>query len=371
MIEAKSPQHESFNAPQPLACGAFVLAEIHSMVLRATYPSSAHRRRWCRVLLLCGLLLPVAAQMPSDTPARRSFAALFAPDYAFPYFQHAAGSPAVADVPAASWSLERAALFAQLSLLVYLPEVDDVRARLAPLNLVRSRFIERAGSQVWVFEFEEDVAVVFRGTEPGVTEDALTDLNLLPVAIEDGIAAHRGFVGALAAITADLDAAVAESPRKSLWLAGHSLGGALAQLYGWHQRERVAAVYTFGAPRTFTSGSTAAVEDALPVFRVENGNDLVTHLPTPPLFAHVGESWFIAHDRRLIREPSMQDELRTVWQSHQQFFDQMLERWRSSQQIQLVPGPGLADHAPAAYADALIGHLLPTSPRERELEASR
>ena len=68
-----------------------------------------------------------------------------------------------------------------------------------------------------------------------------------------------------------------------LWVTGHSLGGALAVLAAARlsgESMAPSAVYTFGAPRVGDSDFGRAYP--APLYRVENGNDIVCHVPPPP-----------------------------------------------------------------------------------------
>ena len=68
---------------------------------------------------------------------------------------------------------------------------------------------------------------------------------------------------------------------KNLWIAGHSLGGGLAALAGvlatWENNLEPAGVYTFGAPRVVDVAF--ALNYPAPLYRFENRNDLLPHLP--------------------------------------------------------------------------------------------
>jgi len=70
---------------------------------------------------------------------------------------------------------------------------------------------------------------------------------------------------------------------KKLWITGHSMGGALAALAGalahWEGGMEVAGVYTFGAPKI--GDEAFARHYPVPLFRFENRNDIIPHLPPP------------------------------------------------------------------------------------------
>ncbi len=125
---------------------------------------------------------------------------------------------------------------------------------------------EGTGTQALVLRDERIVLVVFCGSEghdaKAAMRDWLTDASFWPLEVEGG-RIHRGFHYALESVWEELDTAVAGPLEEglALWLTGHSLGGALANLaaYRWHrQGVPVAGVYTFAAPK---AGDAAFVAD--------------------------------------------------------------------------------------------------------------
>jgi len=95
---------------------------------------------------------------------------------------------------------------------------------------------------------------------------------------------HHGFLSAFRSveslIRADLDANVPET--LGLYITGHSLGGALAQIASAaFARDSLAACYSFGSPRV--GGMTFDYEVKCPHYRVVNAWDLVPAIP-PPLW---------------------------------------------------------------------------------------
>lgn len=152
---------------------------------------------------------------------------------------------------------------------------EKFRHTLEPLGLEVVAFIENAeaktGAQVVVARSEAIVLVVFCGTEghdtTSAVRDWLTDARIWPLEV-DGVRVHRGFHQALESVWDELRAAIAEPLDRGLelWLTGHSLGGALANLAAYRlSREgvRVDGVYTFAAPKVGDAELVAAFEDCL------------------------------------------------------------------------------------------------------------
>ena len=149
--------------------------------------------------------------------------------------------------------------------------VEKFQHLYTPLGLTVLAFIESdeeegTGTQALVLRNDSIVLVVFCGSEGHDTtaalRDWLTDAKFWPLAV-DGLRIHRGFHYALESVWSDLDAAIAGPLEDglSLWITGHSLGGALANLaaYQWSLKQvPVAGVYTFAAPKI---GDAAFVAD--------------------------------------------------------------------------------------------------------------
>ena len=75
-----------------------------------------------------------------------------------------------------------------------------------------------------------------------------------------------------------------------MFFTGHSLGAALATLAFRAYRDpmgRMRALYTFGSPRV---GDALIFLLDLPPndYRIVKDEDVMTHVPAPPLYGHVG-----------------------------------------------------------------------------------
>jgi len=128
---------------------------------------------------------------------------------------------------------------------------------------------------------EEGIVVLsFRGTE-GLT-DWKTNLNAFKEVV-DGVPIHTGFLNAFhlvkGQIEGDLDRL--SDPRNSLYVTGHSLGGALALIATKEiARDSLGACYTFGSPRVAGFGFAQKIKT--PIYRVVNSRDIVPRVP--PVF---------------------------------------------------------------------------------------
>jgi Lipase (class 3) len=155
-------------------------------------------------------------------------------------------------------------------------------------------------ASVWLDAASKLVVVAFRGT---VHENGLASRNfavdgaavLRPWAGPAGLV-HAGFRDGHAALATTLQEVVSSLAIGGGWslhCVGHSLGGALATLYGFTAAETFpgsVACTTFGCPRcgdaTFASAYDAAVPDTL---RVVDAADCVPMVPLGP-YVHVAQT---------------------------------------------------------------------------------
>lgn len=216
-------------------------------------------------------------------------------------------------------------------------------------------------TQCYVADAEDWIVLAFRGTQadefwPAVV-DWSVDARFLPAPDVHGDWVHAGFRDAIQEVWADvagyLRALRAESPRP-LWIAGHSLGAALATVAANRcsdERDQLglAGVYSFGCPRAGDRAFGGRIGS--PVWRLRNNSDLVTNLPLGLVFAHVGNLAFIdgsgywhegtSTDQVLLELPELQ-------LSPEKARDLHLLLSGAPRGL-LLPG-FLADHAPVNYA---------------------
>jgi pimeloyl-ACP methyl ester carboxylesterase len=253
--------------------------------------------------------------------------------------------------------------------------IDTILARwqlrlLAHLHSPTQGALSDTATQGFVCQADAATIIVFAGTDPGVVKTVLTDGETIP----DAAGMHPGFVRALDAVWEQLRNVLPAGDRGRLFVAGHSLGAALAVLAAFrlHELAHIEAdhVYTFGLPRVGGESFRDRYESVLgaQTFRLVNGDDPVPAVPPPLLkFRHVGRSLFCPHAGTF--EPDARpavsvDDEPTVAEVETKFAGHVLEgllsgRWETPAQpgilgwlYDLLPG-GLADHMPARYLRAL------------------
>jgi triacylglycerol lipase len=150
--------------------------------------------------------------------------------------------------------------------------------------------------------------LAFRGTE--TLQDRHTDSKVkrAPLPEVPGVLVHSGFLELFQRCRKEIEAAVdAHVPSNlGLYITGHSMGGALAQIASAVlERDNLAACYTFGSPRVGTRGFDRQVK--CPHYRVVNNWDLVPSIPLPWFrgYRHTGDprlltprtEWALRRDR--------------------------------------------------------------------------
>jgi pimeloyl-ACP methyl ester carboxylesterase len=160
-------------------------------------------------------------------------------------------------------------------------------------------------THVRITRTEMDLIVAFRGTTD--VRNWLTDLDCA-WDLEDGCRIHRGFARALNSVQSQISAEIFASLREGrrIWLAGHSLGGALAMLYAWrffnaHHELPFAGIYTLGQPRV----GNCVFRDMYDysglksrTFRIVHADDVIPRIPwLLGIYRHAGHEVFVSGAR--------------------------------------------------------------------------
>ncbi|SDM43996.1 lipase family protein [Allokutzneria albata] len=164
-------------------------------------------------------------------------------------------------------------------------------------------------TQAYTAASDSMIVVAFRGTQPVEIRDWLSDITTPPWPGYGGTGfIHFGFGQALDSVYADvLDAITTlRDNDQTLWITGHSLGGALAMLAGarlYFEDPKLLAggIYTYGQPRTCDPLLAAAHNKAFAkrMHRFVNNNDIVAQVPPEPLLHHVNALHYIDASGRI------------------------------------------------------------------------
>ncbi len=205
---------------------------------------------------------------------------------------------------AVAFNLINAWWLAEISTLVYADD-EFVRGRFKLAGLPQVRFYDKHSTQCYVASNDQFAIVAFRGSEiwkkkgefdlDKVMADLKADVDIRLTDWPSGGKVHRGFKEALEEVWSDLFSYITQLDRRGckIWITGHSLGAALATLCG-SRYGRVQGVYAFGSPRVGNEGFKEHL--GVKIYRIVYKSDIVTRVPPPGVYVHVGELKYIGGD---------------------------------------------------------------------------
>lgn len=231
------------------------------------------------------------------------------------------GATASAPTWRAAYSDRTAALMAAFSQLAYVPfenvkppapsrprpEIDGgrdlLKTYLGP-DFHTVTVFNRDDTQAYLAVGDQFAVLAFRGTSDA--NDWITNIRAKLVPLEDApaeVKVHQGFLSAFTCCRDEITAAVNLIPKDlGLYITGHSLGGALAQIASAAlERDTLAACYTFGSPRVGTGDFDQQVK--CPHYRLVDRWDIVPGVPAPWIrgYRHTGDPRLIDKRPGLLR----------------------------------------------------------------------
>ena len=137
------------------------------------------------------------------------------------------------------------------------------------------------GTQGFVAYSDHFAALAFRGTEADRLADIKADAKATQTTCPTGGRVHSGFKEQYDDVASRVEELLErdEVKGKPLFIAGHSLGGAVATIAARRltAEHRVAACYTYGSPRVGTEAWVAQIKT--PIYRIVNSADPVPIVP--------------------------------------------------------------------------------------------
>lgn len=263
---------------------------------------------------------------------------------------------------------------------------EAVERRFAAAGLPHVREFDtkdKADTQCYVAHNDDFAVVAFRGTESDnrvgdeknfehIFNDWLLDFRARQVPFGDGRGrVHVGFKTGVDAVWPELSAHLKglNDGRRTFWITGHSLGGALATLALARTAElpgfTAHGLYTFGSPLVGDADFRRHFDDLLRRYGIEyyrfvNNQDIVPHvppekylslLPPPParfLYGHVGTLKYIDRDGQISGGLSARARLANFLGSLAHSAAGIFNRGTPFR-VRYVPGR-LKDHVPMFYA---------------------
>lgn len=248
-----------------------------------------------------------------------------------------------------AWSRDNALSLANCSLLAYSDEDEIIKQlkerqfdRVIPCNSDH----HSTDTQAYVAARPDAMIVAFRGTEPTNLRDFAADFDAGQIPFETKFQflgwgrVHEGWADGVAVVLRKVVEALKahDDGTRSLWITGHSLGGALAMLTAAFlanvQKLPLAGVYTFGQPRVGDPVFRAHYDETLGdiTFRCVNDRDPVPHVPPREL----------TKTERLLLKPSVRSiaELAEALIHHEESPD----RYEHTGRLRLLlPNGGMSD----------------------------
>lgn len=169
---------------------------------------------------------------------------------------------------------------------------------------------KQTGTQAFLFRKGKHIVLIFRGSQDIRNWAVSSKLRLVPFNASSNLEVqlpsgrvHSGFQLAWISVEKMVLKSLGEwwTDNCQLWVTGHGLGGALANLAGVsldYQGYKVSGIYTFGQPRVADFRFMRQVNQRMGnrIFRYVNNNDVVTMVPPPfslldpiHLYSHIGQ----------------------------------------------------------------------------------
>ncbi|HDZ77197.1 MAG TPA: lipase family protein [Candidatus Omnitrophica bacterium] len=177
------------------------------------------------------------------------------------------------------------AVMSQLAYLIFEKNSNELKEALSQANFELVQTFNRDATQAFLVKRDSDKMAIlaFRGTQIKEIKDIVTDLKANFYQDKNGAKVHNGFYQAFKCVEDDIRSAVDIVKDFSLYVTGHSLGGALALIATRALNyDNLAACYTFGSPKV---GNEEFDDDIkAPIYRIVNAHDIVPFSPPTYIF---------------------------------------------------------------------------------------
>lgn len=213
---------------------------------------------------------------------------------------------------------------AECSQFAYLMNESAIKEKVAAAvggnrSLKAFKFLDNAQThtQGFMAAFDDAIVLSFRGTEH--VADWVQDSRIRLVPFRNLGLIHRGFRNAFDSVHPEIKSTLQQwsGAGRTLWITGHSLGGALALVAAAYLRfpadptltlpRPVAGLYTFGQPRVGTMSFCQACDGNFGGFhfRYVNNRDIVPRIPPREIgYWHTRSIHYIDTDGNIHDDPA-------------------------------------------------------------------
>ncbi len=282
------------------------------------------------------------------------------------------------DLSATQWRTANALALAHAADLAYEDDPNKILGQLQGWGFpaIGCRVFSADTAQALAAANDGMIIIAFRGTEPDKLADWLVDAEIIQKPWQDFFGepnlglAHYGFMRNTSFVWRQLSqwVAGARTNKQSLWITGHSLGGAMALIAGavftFSEHQTVNGIYTYGQPRAGNRAFVVKCNQLLraATFRVVNDQDVVPHVPPafiPFLIVPPHGPIFYRHAGRLLHFDAagkLHTDLALWWRTA---LGLTWSRRRLEKQLRATPAgfAPLDDHSLAAYIQKLQAWL--------------
>jgi len=177
------------------------------------------------------------------------------------------------------------AVMSQLAYLLFENSTDSLKKALSEADFELIKPFNCNGTQAFLAKRESDKMAIlaFRGTQKEDPRDIITDLQANFYQDAKGAKIHDGFYRAFQCVENEIKSVCEGLKEYSLYVTGHSLGGAIALIATRAlNSDNLAACYTYGSPKV---GNEEFDDDIKPpIYRIVNAYDIVPFSPPTYIF---------------------------------------------------------------------------------------
>lgn len=214
----------------------------------------------------------------------------------------------------------------------------------------------------YIVEGKDLIVLAFRGTQSKLNWETNFRTSLLNPGpgTDNKLRVHEGFLKAFnllsdgeRGIKGKMDEIKRRNGNIPIYITGHSLGGALAQIASAVLGDdQVAACYTFGSPRVGNIYLDQWVK--VPSYRIMNYADIVPQIPLPIIYRHSGDPRYMPKKLKFSPYRFEPNPFERAWQSVRGIV-QFLKTWSIL---------GIEDHSMTKYCDQLDGIVVKRNPKK-------